>query len=147
MAIVEKINADIVDAMKSGNKDKLSTLRMTKNALLQEKISLNHELSEDEVIKVLQRQLKQKENDIIEYQKANREDIVLSLKGEISLIKSYLPEEVSLDELNKGLDKIFALVNPTSMKDMGTIMKEVDALFGTRVNKALVSKIIKERLS
>ena len=145
--IIENINKDIASYMKSNDKDNLMTLKMAKNAIQTEKINKNHDLSEDEVIATLRKFVKQKKDDIEEYSKYGKEDKVSDLKREIELINKYLPEELSIDDINKGLDQIFDKVKPESIKDMGKLMGEANAMFGVNVDKALVSKLIKERLS
>jgi uncharacterized protein len=147
MEILETINKDVINAMKNGDKKRLTTLRMAKNAIQMEKIKLNHELSNDEVIVTLKRQVKQKEDSIIEYAKYNKDDVVNDLKEEISVLKNYLPAELSEEDINKGLDEIFAKVQPTSMKDMKVLMQEADAKFGSSADKAKVSSLIRSRLN
>ena len=146
MDIVKNIDADIVSFMKSGDKSNLTTLRMAKNALQSEKIRVNHELSEDEVLNTLKKFVKQKKDNIEEYTKYGKADIVADLQREVDLVSKYLPEELSEEEINKGLDEIFAKVNPTSIKDMGRLMAEANTLFGVRADKSLLSKLIKDRL-
>ena len=73
--------------------------------------------------------------------------IIENLKKEIAILNNYLPKELSKDEINKELDAIFAKLNPTSIKDMGLIMKEATKIFGSRVDMAKVSQMIKERLT
>ena len=145
--IIDELNKDIATFMKENNKESLTTLKMAKNAISNEKINLKHDLSNDEVIAVLRRYIKQKNGDIEEYSKFNKMDVVEAIKKEIELISKYLPEEMSLEDINKGLDQIFDKVKPESIKDMGKLMKEANELFGVNVDKALVSKLIKERLS
>ena len=145
--IIDELNKDIAKFMKENDKVNLTTLKMAKNAIQTEKINKNHELSNDEVIAVLRKYIKQKNTDIEEYSKFNKDDVVAALRKEIELIDKYLPEEMSLDDINKGLDQIFDKVKPESIKDMGKLMKEANDLFGVNVDKALVSKLIKERLS
>ena len=146
MDIVKNIDADIVSFMKAQDKANLTTLRMAKNALQSEKIRVNHELNDDEIINTLKKFVKQKKDNIEEYSKYGKDDIVNDLKREVELVSKYLPEELSEDEINKGLDEIFAKVNPTSIKDMGKLMAEANTLFGVRADKSLVSKLIKDRL-
>ena len=146
MNIVKNIDADIVSFMKAQDKANLTTLRMAKNALQSEKIRVNHELNDDEIINTLKKFVKQKKDNIEEYSKYGKDDIVNDLKREVELVSKYLPEELSEDEINKGLDEIFAKVNPTSIKDMGKLMAEANTLFGVRADKSLVSKLIKDRL-
>jgi len=146
MDIVKNIDADIVSFMKNQDKANLITLRMAKNALQSEKIRVNHELNDDEIINTLKKFVKQKKDNIEEYTKYGKEDIVNDLKREVELVSKYLPEELSEEEINKGLDEIFAKVNPTSIKDMGKLMAEANTLFGVKADKSLVSKLIKDRL-
>ncbi|MBE6158654.1 MAG: GatB/YqeY domain-containing protein [Firmicutes bacterium] len=146
MDIVKNIDADIVSFMKNQDKANLTTLRMAKNALQSEKIRVNHELNDDEIINTLKKFVKQKKDNIEEYTKYGKDDIVNDLKREVELVSKYLPEELSEDEINKGLDEIFAKVNPTSIKDMGRLMAEANTLFGVKADKSLVSKLIKDRL-
>ena len=146
MNIVKNIDADIVSFMKAQDKANLTTLRMAKNALQSEKIRVNHELNDDEIINTLKKFVKQKKDNIEEYSKYGKDDIVNDLKREVELVSKYLPEELSEDEINKGLDEIFAKVNPTSIKDMGKLMAEANTLFGVKADKSLVSKLIKDRL-
>ncbi len=146
MEIVKLIDADIVAFMKAQDKANLTTLRMAKNALQSEKIRVNHELSEDEIINTLKKFVKQKKDNIEEYTKYGKDEIVADLKREVELVSKYLPEELSEEDINKGLDEIFAKVNPTSIKDMGKLMAEANTMFGVKADKSLVSKLIKDRL-
>src|SRR5574344_1369049 len=135
MEILDNINNDVSKSLKSGDKATLSVLRMAKNAVQMEKIRLNHELSNDEIIITLKRQVKQKEDSILEYTKYNKMDVVNTLNNEIKILKSYLPEDLSIEEINNGLNKIFDKVKPSGMKDMKVLMNEADQLFGTRADK------------
>ena len=145
--IIDNINNDIAKLMKEKDKVNLTTLKMAENAIQTEKINQNKELSNDDVIVVLRKFIKQKKDDMEEYSKFNKEDVVTSLEKEIELIEKYLPEELSIDDINKGLDEIFNELKPESIKDMGKLMSAANEKFGVNVDKALVSKLIKERLS
>lgn len=145
--IIDNINNDIAKFMKENDKVNLTTLKMAKNAIQTEKINQNKELSNDDVIAVLRKFIKQKKDDIEEYSKFNKDDVVADLNREIELISAYLPEELSVDDINKGLDEIFAEIKPESIKDMGKLMAAANEKFGVNADKALVSKLIKERLS
>ena len=147
MNILDKINSDINVALKNGDKKLLSVLRMAKNSIQMEKIRLNHELSDEEMIVTLKRQVKQKEDSIVEYTKYNKLDIVATLNDEIKIIKSYLPQDLSIDEVNAGLDEIFLKVKPTSMKDMKILMSEASILFGSRADMKMISELIRQRLN
>lgn len=143
-----KITEDLKDAMKSGDKFKLSVLRMLKSALLLESkaVSKDHELTDEEVIKVIKKQVKTRKDSIAEYQKYNKLDEVESLEKEVEILNVYLPEEMSEAEVIKVIEEVFDIVKPTSMKDMGLIMKELNARI-TNADMSLVSRLVKEKLS
>lgn len=136
----------MTQAMKEQNKFALSVLRMLKSALQLEKISKNHDLSDEEVINVIKKQVKTRKDSIVEYEKYERQDEVTKLKQEIEVLSAYLPAELSEAEIDKALDKIFAEIKPASIKDMGKVMKEATARIGTVADMSLVSKKVKAKL-
>ena len=142
----EKIANDLKTAMKSGDKFKLSVLRMLKSALQLDSISKKHELSDDEVLSVIKKQVKTRKDSIEEFKKYNKTEEVEKLEQEIEILNAYLPEEMSEEEISKVIDEVFNELNPTSMKEMGMVMKELNAKI-TNADMSLVSKMVKERLS
>lgn len=142
----EKIIKDMTQAMKEQNKFALSVLRMLKSALQLEKISKNHDLSDEEVINVIKKQVKTRKDSIVEYEKYERQDEVTKLKQEIEVLSAYLPAELSEAEIDKTLDEIFAEIKPVNIKDMGKVMKEATARIGTVADMSLVSKKVKAKL-
>ena len=143
---IDTINNDMKDAMKSGDKFELTVLRMLKSSLQKEKIAKNHELEENEIIAVIKKEVKTRKDSMSEYEKYNRMDLVEDLKKEIEVLSKYLPEELSEEEIDKKIDEAFAKVNPTSMKDMGLIMKELQAI-STVCDMSLVSKKVKDKIN
>lgn len=144
---IETINNDMKEAMKAGNKFELNVLRMLKSALQNEKISKNHELDENEVISVIKKQVKIRKDSLKEYQEYNRQDLVDGLSKEIDVLSKYLPEEMSAEEIDKVIDEVFAKLKPTSIKDMGNVMKELNTLIATKADMSFVSKKVREKLS
>jgi len=142
----EQIMADLKEAMKNGDKFTLSVLRMLKSAIQNEQINKKHELNDDEIIAVIKKQVKVRKDSLVEYQKYNKEDLVESLKQEINVLDKYLPEEMSLEEINKIIDEVFQELNPTGMKDMGGIMKALNERI-TNADMSLVSAKVRERLN
>lgn len=142
----EKIAIDLKDAMKSGDKFKLSVLRMLKSALQLEKINKKHELTDEETLAVIKKQVKTRKDSITEFQKYNKTEEVSKLEQEIEILNAYLPEEMSEDEIKKAIDEVFVEVNPTGMKDMGKVMKELNTKI-TNADMSLVSKLVKEKLN
>ncbi len=146
MTLSEKINEDLKEAMKNKDSFKLGVIRMIKGAMQLAKKNPREELTDDDVINVLSKQVKMRREAIEQFEKAGRNDLVEQNKKEIEILSSYMPEELSMEELNKILDKVFDEVKPSSPKDMGLVMKAVTPLVKGRADMSLVSKLIKERL-
>ena len=143
----EKINEDLKNAMKSKDTFKLSVLRMLKSALQLEQISKKHELDDNEIASVLKKQVKVRKDSLEEYKKYNKEDEVEKLEKEISVLSVYLPEELSEEEIEKIVLSAISEIKPTSMKDMGLVMKKVgELLVGKNADMSLVSKLVKEKI-
>ena len=144
----EKINNDLKIAMKEKDTFKLSVLRMLKSSLQLEAIAKKHELSDTEVSSVIKKQVKVRKDSILEYKKYGKEESVKNLEEEIAILDAYLPEEMTQEEVEKVIDTVFASVKPTSMKDMGMVMKSVnEALADKNADMSLVSKLVKDKLS
>ncbi len=141
----EQIATDFKEAMKNGDKFTLSVLRMLKSALQMEQINKKHELNDEEIIAVIKKQVKVRKDSISEYQKYSKDDLVASLEQEIKVLDKYLPEEMTEEEIDKVISEVFEELNPTSMKDMGGIMKELNTRI-TNADMSLVSKKVRERL-
>ncbi len=143
-----KINGDLKIAMKEKDTFKLSVLRMLKSALQMEQIAKKHELSDSEITNVIKKQVKVRRDSIEEYKKYGKDESVKSLEDEIAILDAYLPEEISQDEIEEVINSVFETVKPTSMKDMGLVMKSVNELLADKnADMSLVSKLVKERLS
>jgi len=147
MSMMENVAKDLTSAMKEQDKFTLSVLRMLKSALQLEKISKKHDLTDDEVIAVVKRQVKTRKDSMSEYEQYNKMEEVENLKKEIEVLSKYLPPELSKEEIEKVLDDIFAEIKPESIKDMGKIMKEATAKLGNAADMSLVSSLVKEKLS
>lgn len=146
MNLTEIINNDLKDSMKNADRFSLSVLRMLKSALQLEQISKKHELEDDEVLSVIKKQVKVRKDSVEEYKNYSKMDEVKSLENEIQLLSKYLPVEMSEEEINKIINETFEELNPTSIKDMGNIMKSLTAKI-TNADMSLVSKIVREKLN
>lgn len=142
----EKINNDLVLSMKEQDKFSLSVLRMLKSALQLEKINQKRDLNDEEVILVIKKQVKMRTDSISEFESYNKIEEIENLKKEIEFLKKYLPEELSEEEIDKKIEEVISNVGPTSMKDMGIIMKELQSIASV-ADMSLVSKKVKERLA
>ena len=145
MNLKELVNNDMKEAMKSGDKFRLSVLRMLKSALQLEGIALKKDLEDKEVLAVIKRNVKQRKDSIEEYQKYNKTEEIASLEKEIEILKSYLPEELSEEEIDKKIEDVFNEVKPESMKQMGIIMKKLTEEIGSVADMSMVSKKVKAK--
>ncbi len=143
----EKIKADIVTAMKEKDMIKVQTLRGVKGEIDLEHINKKVEINDELVINVLSHQIKTRKESIVEFEKGNRNDLVEKTNNEIVLLQEYLPKQLEKEEIEKIINDAFTKVNPTSEKDMGSIMREVTPLVKGKADMKEVSTLIKERLS
>ncbi len=143
----DKIKSDIVSAMKEKDTLKLQTLRGVKGEIdlahIDKKVEINDELVTD----VLSHQIKTRKESIVEFEKGNREDLINKTNEEINLLLSYLPEQLTEEELVKLIDEVIAKVNPTSQKEMGLVMKEINPLVKGKADMKVVSTMIKDKLA
>lgn len=147
MNLIDRLNEDLKTAMKNKDSLKLSVIRMVKGAISLEKIKLKRDLNDDEIIGLISKEIKMRKDSILEFEKASRIDLIDKNNEEIKILKEYLPEELSTEELAKIIDEVFILVNPSSTKDMGNIMKEITPRVKGRVDMSYVSNIVKEKLN
>lgn len=145
--MLDKIKSDLVSSMKEQNKFKTSVLRMLKSALQAEEINKKSSLTDEEIIGVIKRQVKVRNASLEEYRTYNRIDLVQDLLKEVEILKTYLPKELSSEELNKIIDEQFLIIKPVSIKDMGKVIKAVSGIVGARADMSEVSKIVKQKLN
>ena len=147
MLLIEKLNEDMKIAMKAQDKETLNVIRMVKSAVQMAKIEIKHDLSDEEVVDVISKQIKMRKDSIVEFSKATRDDLVSQYNREIDILNRYMPEQLSIDEVNQIIEEAFDLIKPTSPKQMGLIMKEVNPKVRGKFDMGEVSKLIKEKLS
>lgn len=146
MTLNDRINEDLKTAMKEKDNFKLGVIRMVKGAIQLSQINLKHELSDDEVVDVISKQIKMRKDSIKEFTNANRPDLVKQNEKEIEILNQYMPEQLDESEINKIIDEAFQKINPTSGKQMGLIMKEISPKLKGKADMGEVNKIIKNRL-
>lgn len=147
MNLIDKLGKDIVNAMKEKDQLRLSVLRMVKGAIQLENINNKKELNDELFIDVVSKQIKQRNESLGEFKKAERNDLVNKTSAEIEILKEYLPEQLSNEEIEEILNSAFNKIKPTSSKDMGLIMKEVTPLLKGKADMKVISNLIKEKLS
>ena len=145
--MVEKLKKDMIEAMKSKDKFRLTVIRMVKGELDKEHIDKKREINDELLVEVVSRGIKQRNDSILEFEKAGRSDLVASVKDEIKILEEYLPEQLTEDEINQVIDDVFSTVKPEGARDMGRVMKEVSPKLKGRADMKKVSSIVKEKLS
>ena len=141
-----QILEDLKTAMKNQDKERLSVIRMVKGAIQMSELNKKHELSDAEVVDVISKEIKSRKDSINEFKKGNRNDLILKTQKEIDILQTYLPKQLSEEELNEVIDKVFDKVKPESSKDMGMVMKELKPLINGKADMGVVSKIVKIKL-
>jgi len=147
MTLVETLKQDLITAMKEKDKDKLNTLRAVKGALQLEIINNKKEENDDLVLDVINKQIKMRNDSIEEFKKGNREDLIASYQKEIDILKSYMPEMLSDEEITSIINDAIAKIGATSVKEMGLVMKEITPLIKNRCDMKEVSSKIRDLLS
>jgi len=147
MNLKEQIKADIKEAMRAKDSTRRDTLRNLSAAIKQIEVDERKELTNSEVEAILTKYAKQREDALAQFKEAGREDLVAKEEAELKIVKSYLPEPLTDEELKKLVEEIVKEVGATSMKDMGKIMGAVKSKVGSRADGSKVNKIVKEILS
>jgi uncharacterized protein len=145
-ALTDKVRADMTEAMKAQEKERRSTLRMLQSALKNEQINLGHELSDEEAMTVIRKAMKQRQDSIEQYSNAGRTELADKERSEMELLKTYLPAELSAEELESGIRDIIASTGAQSKKDLGKVMKEATARFKGRVDGKKVQEVVSRLL-
>lgn len=146
-ALEQKIKQDLVNAMKAGRKDEVSTLRTVLAQVKNERISLGRELEDEDITKVLMNAAKKRKDSIEMYKQGNRQDLVDKEEKEVSYIERYLPEQMSDEEIAEIVDKVIAESGASSMKDIGKVMGPAMAQLKGKADGKKVQAIVRDRLS
>lgn len=142
----ERLQKDLISAMKEHNKKAVDTIKSVKAMIQMEEISKKKELTDEEILSVIVKQVKMRKDAISDFEKASRNDLIASYNEEIDILNEYLPKPLTIEEVNAIIDEAFKAVNPTSQSDMGKIMKEVSPKLKARADMGEVNKIIKNKL-
>jgi len=148
MTLKETIIADMTAAMKAKDAARTSTLRMVKAAITNREKEGGAEISDEDVMKLLRSQVKQRRDSVEQYQKAGRQDLVDKETAEITVIESYLPLAASEAEIEQAVTDAISETGATSMKEMGAVMKAAMAkLTGKNADGRIVSETVKKKLA
>lgn len=148
MSHKEQIISDLTASMKARDVLRTSVLRMVKAAIMNREIEKGGELTDDEAVKLLNTLVKQRQDSITQFKGAGRTELAAKEEAEIMIIESYLPQAPSPEEIEKAIDAAITETNARSARDMGKVMKAVQAnLVGRSADNRVISEIVKSRLA
>ena len=146
MGLREKIDTDTKEALKSGAKDKLSTLRMLNAALKNKQIDKRRSLTEEEVFETVRSLIKQRKDSIEQFAKGGRQDLVDKETAEVAVLEVYLPQQLSREELEVMVRDAVAQTGAQGARDMGKVMKALIPMVSGRADGKLLSELVKNAL-
>lgn len=141
-----QILEDLKNAMKAQDKKKLSVIRMVKAAIQMEELNTKRELTDDEVIGIIGKQIKTRKESIVEFEKGNRTDLIEQTMEEIDILNTYMPTPLTEEELTNIIDSVFEEVKPETVSDMGKVMGKLTPLIKGKADMSFVSKIVREKI-
>ncbi|PLR85896.1 hypothetical protein CVD25_04040 [Bacillus canaveralius] len=148
MSLLERLNSDMIQAMKSKQKDKLTVIRMVKASMQNEAIKLGKkELSEEEELTVLSREVKQRKDSLQEFEKAGREDLVEKIRTELQYVDLYMPQQLSEEEVSEIVQETILETGASSKADMGKVMAAIMPKVKGKADGSLVNKLVQQHLS
>jgi len=139
--LTEQIRSELTAAMKARDAERLSTLRMLQSAFKYQQIESGHELSDEEAMTVIRKAVKQRLDSIEQYTKGNRPELAEKERREMDLLKTWLPPELTDEEIEAGIREIITATGAQSKKDMGKVMKEASAKYKGRVDGRKIQEI------
>ncbi|BCJ86227.1 GatB/YqeY domain-containing protein [Effusibacillus dendaii] len=147
MSLVERLDADMKQAMKDKDKVRLSTIRLVRTAIKNAEIDQRKTLTDEDILVLLNRELKQRRDSLQAFQDAGRSDLVDQVKQEITVIEGYMPAQLSEDEIREIVLASIAEVGAVSKKDMGKVMSVLMPKLQGRADGKLVNQLVQSQLS
>ena len=147
MNIKERLQTDLVQAMKTHDETKPWVIKMIKAAIQLAEVAKGEELDQDEIMAIIQKEIKTRQEAKADAEKAHREDLVMQADQEIACLKTYLPAQLNAEELKELVRSVIAECNATSIKDMGVVMKTLQPLLAGRASNAEASQVVRELLT
>ena len=147
MTLLTQIQVQVKDAMKAGDKLKLSTLRMLVAAIKQKEIDTRTELSDDEVISIIEKQVQQRLESAEQYKAAGRDELFEKESQEAEILTKYLPEKMSEEEVAEMIEKIMSDMSEVTMKEMGNLMATLKNQAGSKIDMKLASQMVRDKIA
>ncbi len=143
----EKLLEDMKISMRDKKVVRKNVIQMVRAAILQVEKDKQIELNEEQIIEIIAKESKKRKDALADYERSGREDLLQQMKEEIAILAEYLPKPLTKEEIEKIVTEIIAELGATSMKDMGSVMKEAKAKIGAAADGKTINEIVKEKLS
>ncbi|PHV70655.1 aspartyl-tRNA amidotransferase [Sporanaerobium hydrogeniformans] len=147
MSLKEKFLSDMKEAMKEKNVLRKNTIQLVRAAVLQKEKDTLQEVSDEQILDILVQEVKKRKDALIDFKKAERQDLIEETEAELAVLSTYMPQQFSEEDLLKIIQKIIGEVGATSMKDMGKVMTLLTPQVKGRADSSQVSRIVKECLT
>ena len=142
----EKLLEDLKSAMKEKNTNKKNAVQMVRTAILQIEKDKGIEVTDEQIIDIIAKEVKKRKDSLADFEKANRQDLINQINEEIEVLEGYLPKQLTDEELEEIVSKIVTEVGATNIKDMGKVMKEAKAQIGARADGKRINEMVKKIL-
>ena len=142
----EKLLEDLKTSMKDKNVNRKNTVQMVRAAILQVEKDKQIELNDDQILEVIAKEFKKRNDSLADYEKSGREDLINQIKEEMAVLEGYLPKKLSEEEVTEKVKEIIAEVGATSMKDMGMVMKAAKEKLGVTADGKMINEAVKKIL-
>ena len=143
----EQLMQDLKDAMKEKDTIKKDTVQMVRAAILQIEKDKGIEVDDSKIIEIIAKEVKGKKDALVEFEKGGRQDLIDQTNKEIEILSKYLPKQLSKEEIKEIVQKIVNELGATSMKDMGSVMKEAKNQIGAGADGRAINEVVKELLA
>ena len=143
----EKLMEELKEAMKNKDTIKKNTVQMVRAAILQIEKDKGIEVGDDKILEIIAKEVKTKKDALVDFEKAQRQDLIDQTNQEIAILQEYLPKQLTDEELVTEVKKVIEKLNATSMKDMGPVMKEAKATIGAQADGKRINEVVKSLLA
>lgn len=143
----EKLMEDLKSAMKEKNTNKKNAVQMVRTAILQIEKDKGIEVEDEKILEIIAKEVKTRKDSLTEFEKAGRDDLIKQTQEEIEVLSTYLPKQLSKEELTEKIKEIIAQIGASSIKDMGAVMKETKKQIGTATDGKTINEVVKELLN
>ena len=140
----EKLMEDLKNSMKTKNEIRKNTVQMVRAAILQIEKDKGITVEDDKILEIIEKEVKTKKDELKDFEKAQRQDLIDQTNQEIEILQEYLPKQLSKEEIKVEVEKIISEIGATTMKDMGAIMKEAKEKMGASADGKTINEVAKE---